>query len=75
MTLLEVLAEIGEISGRQPDLRFSDWRPGDQRYFVADTRRAAAALSLGPAVGWQDGLRRLARWIAAERGLVADHAA
>ena len=75
VTLLEVLAEIGEISGRQADLRFSDWRPGDQRYFVADTRRAAAAFSLGPAVAWQDGLRRLARWIAAERGLVADHAA
>ena len=75
VTLLEVLAEIGEISGRQPDLRFSDWRPGDQRYFVADTRRAAAAFGLGPAVGWQDGLRRLARWITAERGLVADHAA
>ena len=75
VTLLEVLAEIGEISGRQADLRFSDWRPGDQRYFVADTRRAAAAFDLGPAVAWTDGLRRLARWIAAERGLVADHAA
>lgn len=75
VTLLEVLAEIGEISGRQADLRFSDWRPGDQRYFVADTRRAAAAFDLGPAVAWTDGLRRLAHWIAAERGLVADHAA
>ena len=75
VTLLEVLVEIGEISGRQADLRFSDWRPGDQRYFVADTRRAAAAFDLGPAVAWTDGLRRLAHWIAAERGLVADHAA
>jgi CDP-paratose 2-epimerase len=67
VTLLKILAEIAEITGRAADLRFSDWRPGDQRYFVADTRRAAEALGLGPAVGWRDGLRRLARWIASER--------
>ncbi len=73
VTLLQVLAEIGAVSGRPADLRFSDWRPGDQRYFVADTRRAAAALGLGPAVAWRDGLRRLARWIAQERGTAAEH--
>ena len=67
VTLLQVLHEIGAISGRPADLRFSDWRPGDQRYFVADTRRAVAALGLGPAVPWRDGLRRLAGWIAQER--------
>jgi CDP-paratose 2-epimerase len=67
VTLLAILAEIAEITGHAADLRFSDWRPGDQRYFVADTRRVTAALGLGPAVGWRDGLRRLARWIASER--------
>ena len=66
VTLLQVLAEIGVIAGRQPELRFSDWRPGDQRYFVADTRRATAALGLAAPVGWRDGLRRLERWIASE---------
>ena len=30
------------LTGRTPDLRFADWRPGDQRYFVADTTRARA---------------------------------
>ncbi len=67
VTLLQILAEIAEITGRAADLRFSDWRPGDQRYFVADTRQAAAALGLGPAVPWRDGLQRLARWIAVEQ--------
>ncbi len=67
VTLLQILAEISDLTGRTADLRFADWRPGDQRYFVADTRRVAAALGLGPAVGWRDGLRRLARWIAEER--------
>ena len=67
VTLLQVLAEIGEITGQQAELRFSDWRPGDQRYFVADTRRAIEALGLGPALPWREGLRRLARWAATSR--------
>ena len=67
VTLLQVLAEIGEITGRSPDLRFAEWRPGDQRYFVADTTRARQALGLGPPVEWRDGLRRLTAWIEDER--------
>ncbi len=75
VTLRQVLAEIGAITGLQPELRYSDWRPGDQRYFVADTRRAASALGLHPALGWQEGLRRLARWAATERRVRAPEAA
>lgn len=60
VTLLQALAEIGEIAGHTPDLRFSEWRPGKKRYFVADTRRVNAALGLGSAVPWQHGLRRIA---------------
>ena len=67
VTLLQVLAEIGEITGRTPDLRFSEWRPGDQRYFVADTSRAKRALHLAPSLPWPDGLRRLAHWIMSEQ--------
>lgn len=67
VTLLQVLAELGEITGRTPDLRFSEWRPGDQRYFVADTSRATTALGLAAPRPWQDGLRRLADWVDSER--------
>lgn len=67
VTLLQVLAELGAITGRTPDLRFSDWRPGDQRYFVADTGRATEALGLSAPVAWRDGLRRLAAWVRAEQ--------
>jgi CDP-paratose 2-epimerase len=67
VTLLQVLRRIGELTGRTPDLRFAEWRPGDQRYFVADTTRVRQALGLGPAVDWRDGLARLAAWIEAER--------
>ena len=67
VTLLQVLRCIGELTGRTPDLRFADWRPGDQRYFVADTRRIRAALGLGLATPWREGLALLADWIEGER--------
>ena len=67
VTLLHVLGRIAELTGRTPDLRFADWRPGDQRYFVADTSRISASLGLRPALPWREGIARLADWIDVER--------
>jgi CDP-paratose 2-epimerase len=53
------------------DLTLSDWRAGDQRYFVADKRAAEAALGLGAKVDWRRGVANLARWLAQERGINA----
>jgi CDP-paratose 2-epimerase len=71
VTLRAVLDEIAAILGRAPEISFADWRPGDQRYFVADARRVRAALDLPAPLPWRDGLRRLARWAAAERRVPA----
>ena len=67
VSLLTVIDEIGAITGRPPRIEFADWRPGDQRWFVADTRRADAALGLGPRKSWRSGLRDLAAWLECER--------
>jgi CDP-paratose 2-epimerase len=69
VSLRTLLDHIAELTGTNPDLRYSDWRAGDQRYFVADTRAARAALGLGAQVPWRIGVARLARWLAAERGI------
>ena len=67
VTLRQVIREIEVITGRRAQVSCSEWRPGDQRYFVADTRRIAAALQLSPPLPWTDGLRRLAHWARGER--------
>ena len=41
-------------------MTFSGWRPGDQRYFVADTTAIRRDLSLPLPVDWRSGLARLA---------------
>ena len=70
VSLRQVIAQIEHVLGRPAALNFEDWRPGDQRYFVADTRRARAALGLRPARDWRSGLALLADWFGAERGAV-----
>ena len=69
VSLRRLLAHIDDLVGRPVQLEFSDWRAGDQRYFVADTRRATDELGLAPARGWRDGVAELASWLAEARGL------
>ena len=68
ISLRVLLAHIGRLIGREVAIHAADWRAGDQRYFVADTRAAEAALGLSARVGWREGVAALARWLAAERG-------
>ena len=69
VSLRQLLAHMADLVGREVELTWSDWRAGDQRYFVADTRAAEAALGLGPKLAWREGVARLAAWLAAERRL------
>jgi len=69
ISLLELVDEIRSITGREVALRFEDWRQGDQRWYVSDTHAVKGALDLPRPCGWRDGVARLARWLASERGL------
>jgi CDP-paratose 2-epimerase len=63
VSLRVLLDHIGTLIGRAPEVGFSDWRAGDQRYFVADTRLLDETLGLAQRVGWRDGVARLAAWL------------
>ena len=69
VSLRTLIARIGELTGSPVQTELADWRPGDQRWFVADTRAAKAALGLGATVPWRTGVARLAQWLAGERGM------
>jgi CDP-paratose 2-epimerase len=68
-SLLELLDIIREVDGRRPSVRFDDWRVGDQRYYVSDTRAFRSATGWKPRVGVREGVERLYQW------LVENHAA
>jgi CDP-paratose 2-epimerase len=68
VSLLQLIDEIRAVIGRDVDLKFEDWRQGDQRWYVSDTQAARAALGLPEPRGWREGVARLAGWLADERG-------
>ena len=70
VSLRQLLTHIDTLAGRPVQLVYADWREGDQRYFVADTRLASAELALRPPVDWRTGVAELAAWLA--RGLRLD---
>jgi CDP-paratose 2-epimerase len=68
VSLLELLDHIERLRGRRTPVRFEDWRPGDQRYYVSDTRRFQAATGWRARIGVEDGVRRLHDWLRALGG-------
>jgi CDP-paratose 2-epimerase len=67
VSVLAVLREIGKLIGRPVETSFDDWRPGDQYFFVADTRKLQHTLGWSARVGWESGLRHLAEWLIEHR--------
>ncbi len=69
VSLLQLLSHMQTLMGKQIDIRFEDWRPHDQRYFVADSRRARQVLDLANPVRWREGTMLLMREIAERHGV------
>jgi len=70
---ISVWAEFGPLLeallGRKLPVRMDDWRPGDQRIFVSDIRKAERELGWIPKVSVQKGLERLFTWVKTNRHL------
>jgi len=54
---------LERLLGRPVPVNWDDWRPGDQRIFVADIRRAERDLGWRPRVGVEQGIERLFHWV------------
>ena len=54
---------LTELSGRNPQVLYKSWRPGDQEIYVSDIRKAQRELSWSPKVRLQDGVQRLWSWV------------
>lgn len=63
---MSVWAEFGprleRITGRRPEVTTGPARPGDQRWFVADTSALTAATGWAPMIDLDDALVRIDRW-------------
>jgi len=67
--LRQLLAFIEQRSGAKIAAGSADWRPGDQKVFISDIRRAQAELGWSPKITCPQGLGLLYDWIEKNREL------
>jgi CDP-paratose 2-epimerase len=70
---ISVWTEFGPILekliGHPLETTFGAWRPGDQKVFVSDIRKAERELGWKPKFGVRAGVQRLFDWVSANRSL------
>ena len=71
---LSVWSEFGPLlrglRGKETEVSFAAWRPGDQRCYVSDIRKAQQDMGWSPQVDLARGLQRLWEWISSPEGPV-----
>jgi len=71
--IMSVWAEFGPklegLLGRKIEIDRGDWRPGDQRVFYADIRKASHELSWSPKTKLEEGVVKIFQWISENKGL------
>lgn len=74
--VLAVWAEFGPILeklvGHPIEVARDDWRPGDQKVFYADTRKAERELGWKPKIDLEEGIERLFKWVKDNKKLFDD---
>jgi CDP-paratose 2-epimerase len=63
VSLLELLDQLERLCGGTLGVRYEDWRPGDQLYYVSDCREFARLTGWKPRMGVEAGLARLQGWL------------
>jgi CDP-paratose 2-epimerase len=64
ISLRDLLGQIRDLNGKLPEIRFDDWRTGDQRYYVSNTGKFSALTGWQPKVDVRSGVERLYAWLA-----------
>ena len=63
ISLIDLINIIETLNGEKIDLSFGDWRPGDQKYYVSDTRKFQQATGWYPQTNYQKGIENLYEWV------------
>ncbi|WP_262272550.1 NAD-dependent epimerase/dehydratase family protein [Microvirga yunnanensis] len=69
ISLRQLITHIEDVIGRSVETIYAEWRAGDQRYYVSDTRLATRDLGLKKPISWLTGVAALAAWLQDENGL------
>ena len=70
LSLRDLVALLEKISGAKMNCSFGDWRPGDQRVYISDVRRAQEELGWRPATSPAVGIGKMRDWMIENKELI-----
>jgi len=63
LSILELMEYLEKLSRKQFKYKFGPWRPGDQKVYISDIKKAKRDFNWSPKVSPQEGVKRLYNWI------------
>jgi CDP-paratose 2-epimerase len=72
VSLIEVVEQISRFNKKEIDISYSNWREGDQKYYVSDTRKMELATGWTPKTNAKDGLQKLFNWLKEHQSKVTE---
>lgn len=72
VSIIDFISLLSKKLGRAIDYSFSDWRPGDQKIYVSNIRKARNDLGWFPEIGIGDGIDRMIHWTKDNLDLLRD---
>jgi CDP-paratose 2-epimerase len=69
VSLHEFLELLAAELGQEIPVKYADWRPGDQAYYVSDIRKAKRQIGWHPQISVRDGIKDMIRWVQENRTL------
>jgi CDP-paratose 2-epimerase len=54
---------LERLQGRKIPVDYSDWRPGDQKIYVSDIRKAKEKLNWSPKTNVVSGIEAIHKWV------------
>jgi len=67
ISLLELVSYLEEIKGEKINIKFDEWRPGDQPVFVTNISKAQSFLNWSPSISKREGIKKLYNWVKENR--------
>ena len=73
LSLLELMKQLEGILGKKINLKFSSWRPGDQKTFVCDISKAKKEFGWEPKTSPKEGVLKLFEWVKENQDILKKH--
>ncbi len=72
VSLLEILDLIKEITGKELNLSFENWRTGDQQYYISNTGKFREATGWSTKFSVNKGMEELLQWLCKTKNIELD---